>query len=877
MHKVRVSEIAKELGIKSKEVIEKSKNLNIELKAANSTVTDDTAQGIVQYIMSGKIPEGFKKVETPKEVKSVKDDISSEDVKKSKEIKKENREKEQPKEEKREKKSKVAQKEEPKKEQSKDEKAPKKEEEKKDESLAQSSIMRRRVGRIKIIKKKKPEVIKKKEPEVKKVSSFEKSNLPSSSASNNENSMEKLFKKTSSKKKKKKEAQAPKAKVEKIDFERDLRDSNARTIDEPEEEVVLMDLSVEDEVKKEQEKKVDSDKVKITRKSSFLNQRGIKRSKRKKAPKKMPKLEDVTSITIPENCRVYEFAEKINKTISEVISVLFKLGMLVNKNDFLEADYIEILAEEFSVEVKTIDPLEEMNYVSSYDEIEDDFEAERPPVITIMGHVDHGKTSLLDKIRDSKVTHGEAGGITQHIGAYIIEKNGKKITFLDTPGHEAFTEMRARGASVTDIVIIVVAADDGVKPQTLEAISHAKAAEVPIIVAINKIDKEAANVDLVKSQMAEHGITATDWGGEYEFMPVSAHSGEGIDDLLDTILLQSEIMELTANPKKKAKAIVVEATLEKGRGASATIVVQNGTLNVGDNFIVDTTYGKIRDINNDLGSKVKALTPGEPGVVIGFNEVPQAGTILIATDNEREARENAQRRAEFFRQKQLSKTTKVSFDELGDLIAEGKIKALPVIIKADVQGSLEAIKGSLEKLKNEEVKISVIHSGVGAISESDVTLGSASENSVILGFNVRPTASVKAKAKESGVEIKTYSIIYDLLDDVKAFLGGMMSPVVKEEVTGQAEVRDTFTISKIGTIAGTIVTDGTMVRGSKARLIRDGVVVYSSSIDSLKRFKDDAKEVAKGYECGIMLENYNDLKVGDIIETFKEVEEQANL
>ena len=630
--------------------------------------------------------------------------------------------------------------------------------------------------------------------------------------------------------------------------------------------------------KVERPKNLDDKNMKVTRKPSFLNQQGIRRSRRKrKAYKRDEKLEDVKVITIPENIRVYEFAEKMNKTPSDIIKVLFNLGMMVNKNDFLEADYIEILADEFDVEVKTIDPLEDMDYTKAYDAVEDDYLIERAPVITIMGHVDHGKTSLLDKIRDTKVVAKEAGGITQHIGAYIIEKNGKKITFLDTPGHEAFTQMRARGSQVTDIVIIVVAADDGVKPQTIEAIAHAKASGVPIIVAVNKIDKAGANIDLVKSQMAEQELSPIDWGGEYEFVPVSAHSGEGIEELLETILLQSEVMELKANPKREAKAVVVESSIEKGKGASATIIVQNGTLIVGDTFVVNTTYGKIRTLSNDLGKRVKKLEPGEPGVITGFNEVPIAGSILIVTEDEKEAKEYAEKRANYFRQKELSKTTKVSFDELGSLIAEGKIKTLPVIIKADVQGSLEAIKGSLEKLKNEEVKINIIHSGVGAISESDITLASASENSIILGFNVRPTGNVKNKARNDGIEVKTYSIIYDLIDDVKALLSGMMTPTIKEEISGQAEIRDTFTIAKIGTIAGCMVTDGTMLRNAKARLIRDGVVIYSSSISSLKRFKDDAKEVSKGYECGIMLENFNDLKAGDVVETYKEVEEKVSI
>ncbi len=873
MHKVRVHEIAKELGVKSKEVVEKAKEIDIELKAASSAVSSDVAQNIVQYMMSGIIPE--KKEDTkPKE--------KDRDIKKEEEKvkivekviekkKKENIKTEKKVEVKVKKESKPIEKPNIKEE----EKEIKKE---KEESLAEASILRRRVGRIKIIKKKAIPKPPKKEEKILKKPIKEGVNKVAKKDDEN-NSLEQLFIKTTKvKKKKKPTVHTPKNEnVKKIDFERELQD---RVSYDDSEEVVLLDFSLNVEEKKEvvKPKNLDDKNIKVTRKPSFLNQHGIRRSRKKrKAYKRDEKLEDVKIITIPENIRVYEFAEKMNKTPSDIIKVLFNLGMMVNKNDFLEADYIEILADEFDVEVKTIDPLEEMDYTKAYDGVEDEYLIERAPIITIMGHVDHGKTSLLDKIRNTKVVAKEAGGITQHIGAYIIDKNDKRITFLDTPGHEAFTQMRARGSQVTDIVIIVVAADDGVKPQTIEAIAHAKASGVPIIVAVNKIDKSDANIDLVKSQMAEQELSPIDWGGEYEFVPVSAHSGEGIDDLLETILLQAEVMELKANPKREAKAVVVESSIEKGKGASATIIVQNGTLSIGDTFVVNRTYGKIRTLTDDLGKRVRKLEPGEPGVITGFNEVPIAGSILVVTEDEKEAKEYAEKRANYFRQKELSKTTKVSFDELGSLIAEGKIKTLPVIIKADVQGSLEAIKGSLEKLKNEEVKINIIHSGVGAISESDITLASASENSVILGFNVRPTGNVKNRARNDGIEVKAYSIIYDLIDDVKALLSGMMTPTIKEEISGQAEVRDTFTIAKIGTIAGCMVTDGTMLRNAKARLIRDGVVIYSTSISSLKRFKDDAKEVSKGYECGIMLENFNDLKAGDVVETYKEVEEKVSI
>jgi translation initiation factor IF-2 len=539
----------------------------------------------------------------------------------------------------------------------------------------------------------------------------------------------------------------------------------------------------------------------------------------------------------------------------------------------------EELAEDYDAMVEQ-EEVEEMAFGDKFNLEVEDNEAdlvERAPIITIMGHVDHGKTSLLDKIKNDNIAGAEAGGITQHIGAYTIEKNNQKITFIDTPGHEAFSAMRQRGASITDIIIIVVAADDGVKPQTKEAIAHAKSSGVPIIVAMNKMDKESANVDMLKSQMAENDMLPVDWGGDIEFIPVSAHTGLGIDDLLENILIQAEILELKADFDAKGKAVIVESSIEKGRGPVATTIIQNGTLKIGDTIVADTTYGKIKAIMNDKGQKVKQLFPSEAGQILGLNEVPTAGATLVQTENEKEARDIATTRAEHFRQKELSKSTKVSLDELSGLIAEGKIKTLPVIIKADVGGSLEAIKGSLEKIKNDEVKVNIIHTGVGGITESDLSLANVSSNCVIIGFNVRPTGAVKQKAKAEGIQISTYSIIYDLIDDIRDLLSGMMSPIIKEENTGQAEVRDTFTIPKVGTIAGCIVNDGKVIKGGLARVIREGVVIYTGTISSLKRFKDDVKEVANGYECGIMIDGYGDVKVGDTIETFIEHKQKAKL
>jgi translation initiation factor IF-2 len=604
---------------------------------------------------------------------------------------------------------------------------------------------------------------------------------------------------------------------------------------------------------------------------------GLRRGGKRKKYIKEESTGPITSIQIPENVRVYEFAEKVGRSTGEVIKVLFTLGTMFTQNDFLDKDSIEILAEEFEVEVHTVDPLDALDYVKVYDAVEDENPTERPPVITIMGHVDHGKTSLLDKIRQTKVADKEAGGITQHVGAYQVEKNGKKISFIDTPGHAAFTEMRSRGAQATDIVIIVVAADDGVKQQTKEAVSHAKAAGVPIVVAINKMDKEGANPAHAKAQLAELEITPIEWGGEHEFVEVSAHSGQGIDELLETLLLTAEVLELSADAGRNAKAVVVESSLEKGFGATANVIVHNGTLNIGDCFVVGTTFGKVKTLILDDGTRTKSIGPSTPAAVVGLSKVPDAGEVLVVMDSEKDARELADKRAEYSRTKELSKSTKVTLEDLSAIIAEGNLKSLPVIIKTDVQGSLEAIKGTLAELKNEEVKVNVIHEGVGGVTESDVQLADASEHSIILGFNVRPTGAVKKKAKELGVEIKTYSIIYELLDDVKALLGGMMSPTISEEVTGQAEVRETFTVAKVGTIAGCKVADGSIVRNAGARLIRDGVVIYTTTISSLKRFNDDVREVKNGFECGIMLHNYNDIKDGDVIETFKMVEEQVKL
>ncbi|WP_200762569.1 translation initiation factor IF-2 [Nitrosophilus alvini] len=854
MDKVRIHEIASELGLKSKEVVERAIEIGFNVKAASSTVTYEEAEKLMDYIMSGAFTKSTTKTKEEKKSSVAKKEDKKESVKAVKEKKEEKTKKEE-----------VSKTEAVKKEAEEKISKPKEVEK---ETLATTSMKKRR-GLV-IVKKKRPkEEVVEKEPEAPVEAKADLAQMLQTTE-------ESLKKKT---KKAKKTPAAPKKESgKKIEILTD-RELSDVSIDLEEEVVVLPDFSEElKKVEEKQKKEIDDKRIKVARKSFVAETRSISRGKKKKKKKKIEKkVEEVKVVEIPEDIRVYEFAEKTGKSVAEVIKVLFNLGMMVTKNDFLDKDTLEVLAEEFGVEIKTVNPLEELDYVKVYDEKEDEYLEERPPVITIMGHVDHGKTSLLDKIRHTKVAEKEAGGITQHIGAYMVEKDGKKITFIDTPGHEAFTEMRARGAKATDIAIIVVAADDGVKPQTVEAINHAKSADVPMIIAINKIDKPDANPDLVKSQLAEMGITPVDWGGEYEFVEVSAKTGQGIDELLETILLQAELMELKANPKREAKAVVIESSLEKGRGPVATVIVQNGTLHMGDHVVCGTAYGRVRAIIDDLGKNVKERRPSEPGVVVGLNKVPAAGEIMVAVKDDKTAREYAERRAEYERQKELSKTTKVTLEELSSLVKEGQIKTLPVIIKADTQGSLEAIKGSLEKLRNEEVKIKIIHSGVGGITETDVSLADASENAIILGFNVRPTGAIKEKAKQLGIQIRTYSIIYDLIDDVKALLSGLLSPVIKEEVTGQAEVRETFTVPKIGTVAGCIVTDGIISRNSKARVIRDGVVIYDSRISSLKRFKDDVKEVTKGYECGLMIENFNDIKVGDIIETYKETEEQQTL
>lgn len=577
--------------------------------------------------------------------------------------------------------------------------------------------------------------------------------------------------------------------------------------------------------------------------------------------------EEKIVLEIEDTITVKELSDKLKKNYAEVIKELMMMGVMAAVNQEIDFETAEKLGEKFDAIIvkRQVDVLEES--VEQYiEETEEEGTVKRPPVVTVMGHVDHGKTSLLDVIRKEEVAASEAGGITQHIGAYTVTINGEKITFLDTPGHEAFTSMRARGAQITDIVILVVAADDGIMPQTEEAINHCKAANVPVVVAINKIDRPGANPDKVKQQLAEKGLVSEDWGGDTITVPVSAHTKEGIDTLLEMVLLTAEIQELKSNPNRKAKGTVVDAKLDKGRGPVASLIVQNGTLKSGDSIIVGTTYGRIRAMFDDKGKKIKSAGPSIPVEVLGLSEVPSAGDRFYVVKDEKTARELAEKRKIKTKNEYLS-TSKVSLEDLYSQIKEGKIKELNIIVKADVQGTIEAITQSLEKLSTDEVKVRVIHGGVGAITETDVILANAS-SAIIIGFNVRPDSNAIISAEKENVEINTYRVIYSAIEDIKKAMIGMLEPEYKEVIQGRAEVRTTYKISNVGTIAGCYVQNGKITRNSNVRIIREGIVTFESELASLKRFKDDVKEVASGYECGIMIEKFNDIKDGDIIEAY---------
>jgi len=572
-------------------------------------------------------------------------------------------------------------------------------------------------------------------------------------------------------------------------------------------------------------------------------------------------------VQIPDEITVGELASRLKVTASEVIKRLMMLGVMASISQVVDFDTAAIVAEELGakVEKEVVVTIEER----LFEEVEDNEEdkVERPPVIVVMGHVDHGKTSLLDAIRNTNVTSGEAGGITQHIGAYQVVAGGKTITFLDTPGHEAFTSMRQRGAMVTDIAILVVAADDGIMPQTIESINHAKAANIPIIVAINKIDKPTANPERVKQELTEHGLVPEEWGGETICVPVSAKMGIGIDDLLEMVNLTSEVNEYKANPNRRAKGAVIEARLDKGLGPVATILVQNGTLHKGDVLIAGTAVGRVRVMTNDKGERIDVAGPSTPVEITGLTEVPVAGDLFDAVEDEKLARELAEKRMQAIKEEKFNAVQKVTLDNLFSQIAQGEMKELPIIVKADVQGSAEAVKQSLEKLTNDEVRVKVIHAAVGAVNKSDVMLASAS-NAIIIGFNVRPDATAKQDAEQHEVEMRMYRVIYDALNDVKDAMKGMLAPKFREVELGQAEVRNVFKLSSAGTIAGCYVKEGKVARHAKIRVVRDGIVIVEDEISSLKRFKDDQREVMAGYECGIGLEKFNDIKEGDIFESF---------
>ena len=582
--------------------------------------------------------------------------------------------------------------------------------------------------------------------------------------------------------------------------------------------------------------------------------------------------EQIKQIVIPEVLTIKELADKMKIVPSVIVKKLFMQGKIVTVNQEVDYETAEEIAMEFDVLCEKEEVVDVIEELLKEDEEDESLMVKRPPVVCVMGHVDHGKTSLLDAIRNSNVTGREAGGITQHIGASVVEINGEKITFLDTPGHEAFTAMRMRGANSTDIAILVVAADDGVMPQTIEAINHAKAAGIEIIVAINKIDKPSANVERVKQELTEYELIPEDWGGSTIFVPVSAHTHEGIQDLLEMILLTAEVMELKANPNRAARGLVIEAELDKGKGSVATVLVQKGTLHVGDAIAAGSAHGRVRAMMDDKGRRVKEAGPSQPVEILGLNDVPNAGEVFVGCESDKEARAFAETFISQNKVKLLEETkSKMSLDDLFNQIQEGNLKELDIVVKADVQGSVEAIKQSLLKLSNDEVVVKIIHGGVGAINESDVILASAS-NAIIIGFNVRPDATAKDIAEREGVDLRLYRVIYNAIEDVEAAMKGMLDPVFEEKVLGHAEVRQTFKASGVGTIAGAYVLDGIFERNCSVRLIRDGIVVFDGPLASLKRFKDDVKEVRTGYECGLVFENYNDIKEGDQVEAYKMVE-----
>ncbi len=620
---------------------------------------------------------------------------------------------------------------------------------------------------------------------------------------------------------------------------------------------------------------------KIQGNSNVGSKRGKRRRQRKEERDEENQLQqemeemEAGVIEVTEFITANDLAEELEVGVNDIISACMSIGLMITINQRLDAGTIELVASEFGKDVKFIDA-EEMDEELEIEEDDPEDLENRAPIITVMGHVDHGKTSLLDYIREERVAEGEAGGITQHVGAYAVIHNEKQITFLDTPGHEAFTAMRSRGAQATDIVILVVAADDSVMPQTIEAINHAKAAGVPMVVAINKIDKPGSTPDKIKQQLSDHGVIVEDWGGETQFALVSAKTGEGIDELLEKVLIEAELQELKANPERRANGVVLEARLDKGKGIIANVLVQGGTLKVGDPFVAGPCFGRVRALENDRGERIKEAGPATPVQLMGFDEMPQAGDALVVAVDEKTAKEVASQRHQIRREQAMRKTKHMTLDDLSRRLALGEISELNIIIKADVDGSIEALSGSLQKISNDEVAVNIIHTGAGAISESDVLLASASD-AIIIGFQVRPTQQARKLAETEEIDIRLFSVIYDAVDEVKDALEGLLSPELKEQILGNVEVREIFKVSKVGTIAGCYVLDGKIDRNNPVRIIRDGVVIYDGAIGALKRFKDDVKEVAAGYECGISIQGYNDIKMGDNFESYKITEEKRTL
>ncbi|MEP1150576.1 MAG: translation initiation factor IF-2 [Balneola sp.] len=620
---------------------------------------------------------------------------------------------------------------------------------------------------------------------------------------------------------------------------------------------------------------------KIQGNSNVGNKRGKRRRARKEEREEEQQLQqemeemEAGVIEVTEFITANDLAEELEVGVNDIISACMSIGLMITINQRLDAGTIELVASEFGKDVKFIDA-EEMDEDLEIEEDDPEDLADRAPIITVMGHVDHGKTSLLDYIREERVAEGEAGGITQHVGAYSVLHNDKLITFLDTPGHEAFTAMRSRGAQATDIVILVVAADDSVMPQTIEAINHAKAAGVPMVVAINKIDKPGSTPDKIKQQLSDHGVIVEDWGGEAQFALVSAKTGEGIDELLEKVLIEAELQELKANPDRRANGVVLEARLDKGKGIIANVLVQGGTLKVGDPFVAGPCFGRVRAMENDRGQRIKEAGPATPVQLMGFDEMPQAGDALVVAEDEKTAKEVANQRHQIRREQAMRKTKHMTLDDLSRRLALGEVSELNIIIKADVDGSIEALSGSLQKISNDEVAVNIIHTGAGAISESDVLLASASD-AIIIGFQVRPTQQARKLAETEEIDIRLFSVIYDAVDEVKDALEGLLSPELKEQILGNVEVREIFKVSKVGTIAGCYVLDGKIDRNNPVRIIREGVVIYDGAVGALKRFKDDVKEVAAGYECGISIQGYNDIKVGDNFESYKITEEKRTL